>query len=321
MVQHFVQFVKMVSQRRDKGVVRQRLEAEQHDFLRPGESGQVCLLQILFGNLQAEGIKPAAAVAAGPHAFEIRHQRIAQIPGKMLVGGHGIPGFRAGVNPVEEFALGGGIVSCFLIAFRPVWILDGNAAVRIGGLGRRDDIVPADLFHQGKAVFLPASVRNAPGCVEFIAPPAAGFAGTVGEEEIVDDKFAEVLSEESADILQAVYHLFVVVTEGVHQPLLRLIPFRGGDGGGQAAGNFHAVRLKNAPAQFHMVLIRHDPAPERLKIDLVHPHMLFKKRDILFQLFLFCPGGCLRNKIVYEPEIAIVSHTGFSFFIFVLRLQ
>ena len=69
-----------------------------------------------------------------------------------------------------------------------------------------------------------------------------------------------------------------------------------------------------------MVLIRHDPAPERLKIDFVHPHMLFKESDILFQLFLIRAGGCLRNKIVYKPEIAIVSHTGFSFFFFVLCL-
>ena len=226
----------------------------------------------------------------------------------MLVGDYGIPGFCTGIDPVKQPALGRWIVSGFLVAFRPVRIFDGDAAVRIGSFGRSDDPFPADLFHQVQAVFLPASVRDAAGLIECVPFFPAGFAGAVCEEEVIDNKFMKVLSEKCTDVFQACQHLFVVVAEGVEEPLLGFVPFRGGDGGGQAAGDFHTVFLKGLPAQLHMILVRQDAAPEGLEVDFVHFQVFFKECDILFQLFLFRPGSCLRHKIVYELKIPVIAH-------------
>ena len=159
-----------------------------------------------------------------------------------------------------------------------------------------------------KAVFLPAAVRNPVLPVIFIPSPAAGITGAVGKEEVINNELVKMPADKAAYLPEFRQHLFIVVAEGVKQALLRFIPFRGSDRGGQAAGHLHPVLLKNLPAQVHMLLIRQDSGAVGLQVNLVRPQVLFKKANILFQLFLFRPCRCLRDKIIDQFKVPVVAH-------------
>ena len=140
-VQDSVELVKLEAEGRGEHVVLQGLEAEHHDLLGLGEGREIGLLKVMVCDMDVEGVKPAAAVVPGPHGFKVGHEGEGEIAGKMLVRGDGIPRFGSGVDPVKELALGGRIIAGFLIALRPVRILDGDAASGIGCLCGSDDIL------------------------------------------------------------------------------------------------------------------------------------------------------------------------------------
>ena len=66
--------------------------------------------------------------------------------------------------------------------------------------------------------------------------------------------------------------------------------------------------LKHLPAQGHMILVRQHAGAERLEIDLVHAHILFKKPDIPLQLFPVRMRRRLRHKVIHQFKIPIVPH-------------
>ena len=298
----------MPAQGGNERAVGERLEAEKHHLPRLGKGGQVCLLQVLVHYMEVKGIKPAAAVAARPHVLKIRHEREAQIPGKVLIRGDGIPGLRAGIDPVEKLPLGSRVISGFLVAFRPVRILDGDPAGGVCLFCRGNYILPADLLHQAEAVSLPASVRDSVGGVVRVPPGPAGIAGAVGKKEVIDDELIEQLSGIFAGLPQDGQHFWIVIAEGIEQALLRLIAFRGGDGGGHAAGHLDPVLFKQAAAEGNLFLRSHGSAAEGFQVYLVRAHVFFEKADIVFQFFGGGTGCALGHKIVNELKIPVIAH-------------
>ena len=57
-----------------------------------------------------------------------------------------------------------------------------------------------------------------------------------------------------------------------------------------------------------MRFVRQNTGAEGLQVHLIHAQVLFKERDIFFQLFLFRPGGSLGDEIVYKFKIPVIAH-------------
>ena len=269
---------------------------------------------------------------AGPHVFKIGHQRKAQIPGQVLVGGDGIAGFGAGIDPVEHLPLFLGVVARFLVAFSPVWILDRDFAVGVGRFGGADHVFLAHPAHQVQPVLLPASVRNAVLLVVFFLFPHAVGAHAVGKEEIVDDEFVKMPADKSAHLLELFHHGGVIVAKRIEQAGLGTAALRRIHYGGQAPGNLDAVALKHPAAHFHLLMGGH-LSPEGLQIHLVQTQVLENKGELFFQLFFRYMGGGVGHKISGQGKVAVIAHllapfidraakAGFVFLsVFILRLS
>ena len=121
-------------------MIRHGLKTEYHQFPGLGKSSQICLFQIMLGNVCIKIVKPSAAVMARPHVLKIGHQGEAEIARKMLVRGDRISGFRTGINHVKLFSLLGRVVSGFLIAFCPIGIFNRDFAGGIRLSGRLQNV-------------------------------------------------------------------------------------------------------------------------------------------------------------------------------------
>ncbi len=213
------------------------------------------MLGIAVDIADAEGVDPAAAVAARRDGLEVADDLVALILLEELLSIVGIARFGARVDAVENLRPFLKIETEAREMPVPVRVFDGHLGARIDRLGRADDEVPADLVHQIEPE---------------LGPAAVSLGGDIGvilrrhKEIVVEDDFVEM----ARDPLHRLFGELPVGRIGVAKRAKR--PVGRGVGERDAAGGAHPVVEEEFLHRFQQGLIRHDAIAMGLDVDLVH---------------------------------------------------